>query len=925
MEKEKLKLEDLEIHCESLIEFSSLTKVLLELIKRQKKTENKLQEHDYIINLLKNDKNIDTDFFMNNKENDISLNIESDLENINEFNQNSKESSKIYQEKTISNFQLKEETSGVKINKKTKDVSASQNQSEKNELNESIKEEKEDNKEKNTEENLEKNKKVEENKNIEGNKNIEENKYIDNNKNIEKEIKIKENITTDLKTSKNNINIPHKKLEETPDSKIKEENNQNVKSPKINSSKKNNSEIIPKILKKIKDIEKRLNDISGKINDYTQNQSNTKKINSLSKNLEEINQKFVHFNNDFDKIKEKVEDFDIYEVFKGNDDGSGANVDVCKALIKVLEAKVFKKFEFIQAKIKLNIDDIETNKNHINNNIMPNIDNLKKSNKEYGDKLSALEKLLENYKNENSDNLQIMIKKIDLNSKNIKSNEENIKLLEKTLTDKMKELEIKLKKEIENSITNKEIDNCKKSNNLSSEDLNFIKSLNKRIGELEKEFKAEITKIDIDEINKKIISLKKEMKEKAEKLEINDLKEKISLLENILKDHSFKIETLQQLQEKNKSENSQITKKIENLVGEFSMIKYNIDNHKEEKPIDLSKYIDNHQLNEVKKDTNIKFDKIKINLEDFGRNLEEILNRLSHTPTDVDFNTYQNLIKNMINEIKINCNKKYCDKYDTMKTLKFLETRIQNVQDSFNQKMDGSDNWLLAKKPINNFLCASCESVIKGELDKKSEYIPWNKYPMREEKYSRMGHGFSHILQMMNDEIKHSIEKENKNKESKKRSNSDENKNKNNEINDSNIENENSKKLNNNININTSAKLPNLKHKHHKKNSTDDGTLGERVDTSPYDDVFIDKLQAIRNNKPQIMRIIKRNKNINMTNVLSSPKQFHNLKESFLYNTSNNSKIQDSEKSRNIIPRGTQTINTQKIHKKSLDIINDEV
>ena len=239
--------------------------------------------------------------------------------------------------------------------------------------------------------------------------------------------------------------------------------------------------------------------------------------------------------------------------------------------------------------------------------------------------------------------------------------------------------------------------------------------------------------------------------------------------------------------------------------------------------------------------------------------------------------------------------------------------------------MDGSDNWLLAKKPINNFLCASCESVIKGELDKKSEYIPWNKYPMREEKYSRMGHGFSHILQMMNDEIKHSIEKENKNKESKKRSNSDENKNKNNEINDSNIENENSKKLNNNININTSAKLPNLKHKHHKKNSIDDGTLGERVDTSPYDDVFIDKFQAIRNNKPQIMRIIKRNKNINMTNVLSSPKQFHNLKESFLYNTSNNSKIQDSEKSRNIIPRGTQTINTQKIHKKSLDIINDEV
>ena len=925
MKKQKLKLDDLEIHCESLIEFSSLTKVLLELIKRQKETEKKIKKHDYIINLLQDNKNINTDSFMDKEENDSSLKEESDLENINESNSDSKENSETNQEKALSNSRLKEESNGTKINKITTDISISQNQSEKNELNESIKEEKENNKEKNKEKNEEELKSIEENNYIEGNEKIEENK------NMEKEIKTDENINNGLKSifkkDTNNIEngtkISSIKQEKFPVLNTKEENNQNGKLITNDNSLKNNPQIIQKILKKIKDIERSLNSIPSKIDDQAKNKSNSKKINSISKEIEEIKKKLVNLKNDFEKVKEKVQDFDVYDVFKCSDDGTGvsANVDVCKGLIKALETKTNKKIELIQSKIKLNVDDIETNKNLIKKNIMPNIDNIKKNNKEHGDKLLSLEKLMENYQNENSENLQITEKKIDLNSSNIKGNEENIKFLEDNLSNKIKELEIKLNQGIMNSIANKDIDNSKDAN-FNSEDLSFIKSLNKRIGELEKEFKLKINKIKIDEISSQLISLKKEIDAKAGKFEINELNDRINFIDNIIKDYSFKIETIQQLEEKLRTEVSQITKKIENTVGELSVIKYNIGTRKEEKPIDLSKYIDNYQLNEVKKDANSKFDKIKINLEDFGRNLEEIFKRLSHTPTDVDFTTYQNLIKNMINEIKLNCNKKYCDKYDTMKTIKFLETRIQTVQDSFNQKMDGSDNWLLAKKPINSFLCASCENVIRGELDKRSEYIPWNKYPMREEKYSRMGHGFSHILHMMNDEIKHSIEKENKNKETKKRSNSDEKKNKSNEnnTNDSNIENEQTRKLSNNINVNVSAKLPNLKHKHHKNRSIDDGFSGERISTSPYDDVFIDKFQAIKN-KPQIMRIMKRNKNINMTNVVSSPKSFKDLKEGILYNTNNN---KTTESDKNIIPGGIHTINMQNIHKKNLEIMNDE-
>ena len=52
MEEKTLKINNLEINCKSLIEFSSLINVLLELAKKQKETEKKLGEHDLKINNL---------------------------------------------------------------------------------------------------------------------------------------------------------------------------------------------------------------------------------------------------------------------------------------------------------------------------------------------------------------------------------------------------------------------------------------------------------------------------------------------------------------------------------------------------------------------------------------------------------------------------------------------------------------------------------------------------------------------------------------------------------------------------------------------------------------------------------------------------------------------------------------------------------
>lgn len=128
--------------------------------------------------------------------------------------------------------------------------------------------------------------------------------------------------------------------------------------------------------------------------------------------------------------------------------------------------------------------------------------------------------------------------------------------------------------------------------------------------------------------------------------------------------------------------------------------------------------------------------------------------KLSHVPSDKDFSQFQSIIKTMIEELKLTFSKKYADKTEINKSIKFLETQIKSIQESFQKKMDGADNWLLAKKPLNNYVCASCESIIKGELDRKSEFVPWNKYPNREEKSYRYGHGFSRMLQLINEDRK---------------------------------------------------------------------------------------------------------------------------------------------------------------------------
>lgn len=70
--------------------------------------------------------------------------------------------------------------------------------------------------------------------------------------------------------------------------------------------------------------------------------------------------------------------------------------------------------------------------------------------------------------------------------------------------------------------------------------------------------------------------------------------------------------------------------------------------------------------------------------------------------------------------------KKFADKNDTAKNIKYLDTQIKQIIDVYIKKMEKGDNWLIAKKPLGGYSCASCERYL-GELQENNEFLPWNK------------------------------------------------------------------------------------------------------------------------------------------------------------------------------------------------------
>ena len=142
--------------------------------------------------------------------------------------------------------------------------------------------------------------------------------------------------------------------------------------------------------------------------------------------------------------------------------------------------------------------------------------------------------------------------------------------------------------------------------------------------------------------------------------------------------------------------------------------------------------------------------------------LKEMINELMEKSKNKcsvnDMERNNDYIFSKLDEVFDDLDKKYVLKNENTNALKNLEEQFKRIILLLATKVDHeNDNWLIAKKPINGFCCAACESYIGDLKDEKNEkYVDWKKMPARErekeqdkEKIYRLGNGYSHILKML--------------------------------------------------------------------------------------------------------------------------------------------------------------------------------
>ena len=847
--KNVIEFEGIEFKCFSLIEYSSLIELLKLLAKKYKSVDDKISILDQ--RMIEKDKRISELEVMlkgvsQSTDNKFPSVIDKELEKPKE-----KEKEKIKEKEFQNNMEIQNVT-------EEKDF-----ENENNKLGDRNEENQNQNLNKETDSNLnisQSNSQLKEKNEENINDKKEEN--IDNNQTKEEQEHEPENITENNQIIPNQIPTMNVGLNNNGFNSDFQRNSifsHDVHDLEENHSGEKNKELFNKILKRLKAHDKQINDLLLRNNEFIVINKNIKvnkneveelekQIKNLKNNISDINRKMQGYNEDLDKIKVKVTDFDVYDLFKGGE--GDVDLDAAKILIKTLENKVMKKFEIYDERNKVNDKNLFKMHEDVTNALAvvdgmktktdKNAENLEELNQNYQKKMSELDNTIEELQRQ----LEVISSKL--------SSKPDITHFKKDFEKKLKDLEEKLNSKLDLFLNNSQPTNNDTNDNSSvskNEILSLIKELRKRLGDLEKFSATNFEKIHADDIKKRLTKLESEMNKRAGKYELQELNEKFRSLEEFTKDLNFKEDGLQQFTEKVRLDLAQIIKKIEFLSGEYSKLAFNKSGENDEglNNVDMSEFLDLKTYNDNKKDINNKFEKVRLGFEDLSREIDEILSKLAHTPTDKDFSEFQNILKNMIDELKISSNKRYADKIETSKSIKFIETQIKALHDAYLRKNEAGDNWLLAKKPINNYVCASCEANIKGELDKRTEFVPWNRYPQRDDKAYRIGHGFSRMLQMVNEDII-------KNAGEKGGYSSDEDNKKINMKTNNNI----SQIGDKNLQVNTSVKLPKVS----RKKPLLGGTAVTEPNTntnaiSPYDDVDVDNNDT---NKVQIMRVVRKNK-----------------------------------------------------------------
>ena len=620
---------------------------------------------------------------------------------------------------------------------------------------------------------------------------IEENKLDESKTSLDykssKEIIIKEkenkeenkNLTLDniAKTEKEEKQVKQEKEEK----QVKpEKEEKQVKSEKIKSEEDDNKveqhnkkELIHNqyriLSSRFDKFEKNLIELTKKVNNLNETDQHKEQNEKYDKLIKKQDEKIEKLENDINYLNQKIKEMNIIQVEYSNDnkdeseDDKNKNAQIMKMLTK--------KIDLMENKSKKNDEDIFKLKKDLTG-----INNLLSSDKNSYNEFS-------NEINKNYNKFIVAVNK-DINSlKNLMS--EKDEKIKNDLTNKfekennnIKKMVDELKNNINTYIEDNIIDNIVKSSKFN-EKLNILKKdlkdlMKQNITETEKNIKSLINSLGIENIKKQISSIQENLSEKLIKADLDYIDLKFKDIEKSFTSQSLRLDELEKdLIECNNTCNKSV-KMLEYLSGHV------IQNDEPEKKIeqkeeinkkniftleekDLQFFVNKDEFNQEIKKLYAKIEQILLVESENYKFIQYVESRLKYFVTQKDFKLMEKCLINMLEELKINFARKYMEKSEILKNIKLLELQLKNFQDSNPGLIKEGDNWLLAKKPMNNYLCASCEAYI-GELKNKNNYLAWNKIPPHDinTKY-RMGNGFSRMLELVNTDIIKNAEKINNN------------------------------------------------------------------------------------------------------------------------------------------------------------------
>ena len=449
----------------------------------------------------------------------------------------------------------------------------------------------------------------------------------------------------------------------------------------------------------------------------------------------------------------KINDTNIYDIFNGCKTEEGS-IDAAKALVMSLEQKFFKKTSLMDERnkklqsdfmdIKIQLKDI-FNKDEV---LEQSIKDVKNNFQQIGDLVS----------NSNNENLNT------INNIETKVNNMYHELFNK-YDEKSNKIETDIQKIVDRILNLEKYGGDHNVNNAGSENAlelseeagNILASLKNRIDNMGQKFNKLKDKLEVTPTKEDIEKLEKELSLKINSKDFYELKDKYNI--QLAKTNNLE-ETTERLQDIIDKSNSEIifyTKKVESLTSNVILLKSqfgSLVSKDDNKGIDFSIFLEKSMFNKYIKSVQAEKFIIENNFEEIKKLINDLSNTLQKKCNAEDLKIYENIINNKIEELKLSNSKRFADKNDTNKSMKFLDTQIKHIIDVYIKRIDKNDSWLIATKPLGGYKCASCESYL-GELKNKESYLFWNKYPQREsDKNYRVGNGFSRMLNMLNVDLK---------------------------------------------------------------------------------------------------------------------------------------------------------------------------